>query len=182
MDELTSLLVAAREGDRVALGAFIRRTQAEVWRLCAHLVSREEADDLTQEVYLRAWTALPAFRAEASARTWLLVLARRTCADALRRRRRRRLLDASLPAPAEEPDPAGSVALERLLADLPPDRRAAFVLTQVLGCSYAEAAEVCGVPVGTIRSRVARARADLLARLVGEAGAAASPAPDPASP
>jgi len=60
------------------------------------------------------------------------------------------------------PDPADAVLLIQLLTGLDPQRRAAFVLTQLLGLSYAEAAEVCGCPVGTIRSRVARARADLI--------------------
>src|SRR5215211_8455527 len=88
MDELTRLLHAAQGGDRLALAGFIRRSQPEVWRLCAHLVDRHAADDLTQEVYLRAWTALPAWRAEASARTWLLAIARRACAQAIRGRQR----------------------------------------------------------------------------------------------
>jgi RNA polymerase sigma-70 factor (ECF subfamily) len=59
-------------------------------------------------------------------------------------------------------DPSGEVALYDLLAGLDPDRRAAFVLTQVLGHSYAEAATICGCEVGTIRSRVSRARGDLI--------------------
>lgn len=62
-------------------------------------------------------------------------------------------------------DPTRAIPVEALLAGLDPDRRQAFVLTQVLGLSYGEAAEVCDCPVGTIRSRVARARADLIARL-----------------
>src|SRR5215211_6943160 len=165
MDELTRLLHAAQGGDRLALAGFIRRSQPEVWRLCAHLVDRHAADDLTQEVYLRAWTALPAWRAEASARTWLLAIARRACARAIRGRQRQRLLArrAAPPAGTEVvPDPAEAVALDQLLQHLDPDRRTAFVLTQLLGVPYLQAAEVCGCPVGTIRSRVARARADLL--------------------
>ena len=69
--------------------------------------------------------------------------------------------------------PARSEAdLDDLLADLHPDRRQAFVLTQLLGLSYEEAAEVCACPVGTIRSRVARARGDLVGWLgAGEAAA-----------
>jgi RNA polymerase sigma-70 factor (ECF subfamily) len=63
------------------------------------------------------------------------------------------------------PDPADAVLLTQLLTGLDPQRRAAFVLTQLLGLSYAEAAEVCGCPVGTIRSRVARARANLANQL-----------------
>ena len=169
MDELTGLLRAAQAGDRLALAGFIRRSQPEVWRLCAHLVDRHAADDLIQEVYLRAWTALPGWRGEGSARTWLLTIARRTCARAIRDRQRHRLRAqrATLPNAAVEvvSDPAEAVVLDRLLQRLDPDRRAAFLLTQLLGLSYAEAAAVCGCPVGTIRSRVARARADLLTGL-----------------
>jgi len=167
-DELTELLLAAQGGDRFALSAWIKRSQAEVWRLCAQLVSRELADDVTQEVFLRAYRALPAFRGDSSARTWLLSIARRTCADAVRDLRRRRRLAARFERPSYEPDPARVVSVEVLLAGLDPERRLAFVLTQVLGLSYVEAAEICECPVGTIRSRVARARADLVERL-GEA-------------
>jgi RNA polymerase sigma-70 factor, ECF subfamily len=111
---------------------------------------------------------LPGFRADSSARTWLLSIARRACADAIRTAKRRRRLAARIEPPDVEPDPAGGVSVERLLEGLDHDRKQAFVLTQVLGLSYAEAAEVCGCPVGTIRSRVARARLDLVARF-GEA-------------
>ena len=141
-----------------------------MWRLCAQLVSREQADDVTQEVYLRAYRALPAFRGESSARTWLLSIARRTCADAVRDLRRRRRLAGRLEPPETQPDFAPGISVEALLAGLDPERRQAFVLTQVIGLSYAEAADVCDCPVGTIRSRVARARADLVARLGEAAG------------
>ena len=63
--------------------------------------------------------------------------------------------------PPHAPDGSRDVALELLVDDLDPDRREAFVLTQLIGCSYEEAAIACDVPVGTIRSRVARARSDL---------------------
>lgn len=162
MDELTRLLLAGRDGDRVALAAWIRRTQAEVWRFCAHLVDPDQADDLTQDVYLRAYQALPDFRGDASARTWLLVIARRTCADAIRRLQRRRRLAAILPDPRSISDHSHSVELTDLIARLDSPYRIAFVLTQVLGLGYAEAAEVCNCPIGTIRSRVARGRHQLL--------------------
>jgi RNA polymerase sigma-70 factor, ECF subfamily len=162
VDELTRLLRAAQGGDRLALAAFVRRSQAEVWRLCAHLVDRQAADDLAQDVYLRAWLALPGWRGEASARTWLLAIARRTCAQAIRRRTRRRVPPVETASDLRVlPDPAEAVLLSELVARLEPRRRAALVLTQLLGLSYAEAAEVCGCPVGTVRSRVARARDDL---------------------
>ena len=172
MDDLTRLALAAAAGEPSALPAFVRATQADVWRLCAHLGDTDRADDLTQETYLRAIRALPAFRADASARTWLLAIARRTVADALRSTRRRHLLHARLRPPSDQPGPAERIALQDAVRHLEADRRAAFVLTQVLGLSYAEAAEVCACPVGTIRSRLARARADLIASLGDESSAA----------
>jgi len=173
VDELTSLAIAAGRGDRDALARLVARTQADVWRLCAHLVDRAAADDLTQDTYLRAIPALPRFRGDAPARTWLLAIARRTCAAEIGARSRDRRLAARLAAepgrglgqpPAE---PGAEAAVGELLTALRPERRAAFVLTQLLGCSYAEAAAVCGCPVGTIRSRVARAREDLDAMVAG---------------
>jgi RNA polymerase sigma-70 factor (ECF subfamily) len=162
-DELTSVALRARRGDAAAAGAFVRATQADVWRLCAHLGSAAAADDLTQETYARAFAALHRFLGRSAARTWLLSIARRVCADAVRAAQRDRRLQ--VPRPSSADDPAGSVAMRALVAALEPERREAFVLTQVVGLSYAEAAEVCACPVGTIRSRVARARADLVAAL-----------------
>jgi len=170
-DEMTSLLLAARSGDRQALTAWVHRSQAEVWRLCAALVDQKEADDLTQEVFLRAYRSLPRFRAESSARTWLLAIARRTCADAIRFRRRQRRLLSRLGE--RDGVPLGDAAVVNdLLSGLDHDQRLAFVLTQTLGLSYSEAAVVANCPVGTIRSRVARARDALLTALA--AGEAAS--------
>ncbi|MQA86708.1 MAG: sigma-70 family RNA polymerase sigma factor [Streptosporangiales bacterium] len=161
--------MAAGRGDEAAAAAFVRASQADVWRLLAHLAGRAVADDLTQETYLRAFGALRRFRGESSARTWLLSIARRTAADHLRSRARRPQVvgDAGETPPDKtaEPDPAGGVAIRMLVQSLEPERRDAFVLTQVLGLSYEEAAQVCGCPVGTIRSRVARARHDLVAAL-----------------
>jgi RNA polymerase sigma-70 factor (ECF subfamily) len=170
VDETTRRALAAAAGDRAAFAALVRDTQDDVWRLCAHLVDVETAEDIAQDTYLRAARALRAFRADASARTWLLAIARRACADHLRRRVRRRGLQARVASSTEGPvEPAvdDAVELRLLLAGLDDDRREAFVLTQVLGLSYAEAAEVCGCPIGTIRSRVARARDDLATWLAG---------------
>lgn len=167
VDRLTGLLVQARDGDRLALAAAIRLSQAEVWRVAAHLVGQSEADDVTQDVFLRAWRALPSFRAESSGRTWLLSIARRACADAIRRQSRWRKLTARLHSEWATTAPEGSNVdelhgLGDLITCLPSAQREAFVLTQISGCSYAEAAELCGVEVGTIRSRVARARVELV--------------------
>jgi RNA polymerase sigma-70 factor (ECF subfamily) len=165
-DSTTALALAAGAGDTAAQAGFVRATQAEVWRFTAALVDPGAADDLTQETFLRAFKALGSFEGRSSVRTWLLGIARRTCADHLRSVVRRRRLDARLAAQAwtdvPVPDPAQRLTTADLLSRLSDERRTAFVLTQVLGLSYAEAAQVEDVPVGTIRSRVARARDELV--------------------
>jgi len=176
VDQLTLAAIAAAAGDAGALERFVRLSQAEVWRLCSHLASPAEADDLTQEVYARALPARERFRGDASARTWLLSIARRACADHLRRRLRRRRTEDSAVGHASRflssDDPADLATLQTLVAGLPVDQREAFVLTQVIGLSYLEAAAVCGCPIGTIRSRVARARERLIVSLRPESAEA----------
>jgi RNA polymerase sigma-70 factor (ECF subfamily) len=167
-DEATTAALRARRGDAAAASAFVRATQVDVWRLCAHLGSRAGADDLTQETYARAFASLHRFAGRSSARTWLLTIARRVCADAVRSAVRSRAFELVTESPdalrtaRHGADPADTVSLDALLAALDDERREAFVLTQLVGLSYAEAADVCSCPIGTIRSRVARARAELV--------------------
>lgn len=166
-DPVTKLALAAGKGDRAALTAFIEATQNDVWRLLAHLGGTSVADDLTQETYLRVISALPRFAARSSAKTWILSLARRVWVDNVRH-------DMARPRKAslsvEELSPAASkhewsewVDIRLIIETLPTDRREALILTQVLGYTYEEAAQIAGVRVGTIRSRVARARKDIIA-------------------
>lgn len=167
-DQVTRLALAAGRGDAAALDQFIKATERDVWRTVAFLADPGTADDLTQETFLRALGSLPRFTARSSARTWLLSIARRVVVDQIRRNQSRprtsytvdleRVLDTRRGAARFE----DIVEIRMLLDGLDTDRRDALLLTQVLGLSYAEAAEVCGCPVGTIRSRVARARDDLL--------------------
>ncbi|MCX2930561.1 RNA polymerase sigma factor SigC [Mycobacterium sp. CVI_P3] len=167
-DQVTVLALAAGRGDSAALEAFIKATQRDVWRTVAFLGDPGQADDLTQETFLRALGALPRFSGRSSARTWLMTIARRVVIDQIRRNQARprtgygidldQVLD-TRPSAARFED---IIEIRMLLDGLDTDRRHALMLTQVLGLSYAEAAEVCGCPVGTIRSRVARAREDLI--------------------
>ena len=166
----TTLALAAGAGNRDALTAFVRATQRDVYRFLCHLCERNEAEDLTQETYLRALRALPRFAGRSCARTWLLSIARRVAADQIRRtmtRPRTTAVEdwdtvvAANPAHRRSGFDEG-ILLRDLVAALEPDRRDAFVLTQMLGLDYAATAEVCGCPIGTIRSRVARAREDLI--------------------
>lgn len=164
MDRLTVFALRAKTGDRSALEALIRETSPEVYRLCRYLGSPSDPDDLTQETYERAIKALHRFRGTGPARSWILSIARRVAIDATRTNiRRRSLLEKHHGLNRAEAHHDHSwLEIEQLLERLDPDRREAFVLTQLLGMSYREAAEVAGCPIGTIRSRVARARDDLL--------------------
>lgn len=162
-DHLRRLVEAAGDGDDVAVRELVRLTQPIVWGLCNLLGSPGEADDLTQDTYLRALRALSTYRGDGSVVSWLSSIARRVCADHVRRRiRQRRLFVALAPAADDQFVGEPDSATMQLLDGLDRDRREAFVLTQVAGVSYEDAAELLGCPIGTIRSRVARARADLL--------------------
>ncbi len=170
MDQLTSLLLAAQAGDQDALERFVTATQHDVMALCRYLGDRDNAEDLAQEVYERAFASLHRFRATGPARHWLLTITRRTCADATRSRSRRRKTEQRVVNLARDVSegcvPAcDGLVIEELLHELDDDRRAAFVLTQLTGLRYDEAADILGVPIGTIRSRVARARDQLLQTL-----------------
>ncbi len=167
MDHLTRLLLDAQGGDRDAQERFVAETQHDVLALCRYLGDRDNADDLAQEAYQRAFASLHRFRATGPAKHWLLTIVRRTCADATRRRSRRRRVEQRIASLAhDERDVSIPVSdrseVDELLYELDDDRRAAFVLTQLTGLRYEEAAEILGVPVGTIRSRVSRAREQLL--------------------
>ncbi|WP_253851594.1 RNA polymerase sigma factor SigC [Mycobacterium sp. 1423905.2] len=168
-EAVTALALAAADGDAQALEAFIKATQQDVWRFVTYLSDASSADDLTQETFLRAIGAIPRFAGRSSARTWLLAIARRVVADHFRHAQSR-------PRTAHGADPEQVLAADRhsrgfedlvevttMIAQLTADQREALLLTQLLGLSYADAAAVCGCPVGTIRSRVARARDSLLA-------------------
>lgn len=170
-ERITGWALEARSGDADAVERFIRALHCDVLRYVAHLsADPQSADDLTQETFIRALGSLHRFEGRSSARAWLLSIARRAVIDDFRRAAARpRLSDchdwrraAEQTQPVDVPGFEEGIALLDLLATLPDERREAFVLTQLLGLPYAEAADVTNCPVGTIRSRVARARASLL--------------------
>jgi RNA polymerase sigma factor (sigma-70 family) len=168
-EAVTELALAAARGNERALEAFIKATQQDVWRFVTYLSDAGNADDLTQETFLRAIGAIERFAGRSSARTWLLAIARRVVADHIRHVQSR-------PRTAAGADPEQLLRGDRhargfedlvevttMIAGLTAEQREALLLTQLLGLPYADAAAVCGCPVGTIRSRVARARDALLA-------------------
>lgn len=180
----TAWALAARGGDPDAADHFVRALHGDVLRYVTYLSGDPQAaHDLTQDTFVRAFGSLHRYEGRASARTWLLAIARRAVADSIRRAATRpRTADAvDWRTAVEDSRPHGlpgfeeGVALLDLLGNLSGERRVAFLLTQVVGLSYEEAAGCVGCPVGTVRSRVSRARA-VLERLLREAEAASVPA------
>ncbi|WP_454314724.1 sigma-70 family RNA polymerase sigma factor [Streptomyces phaeoluteigriseus] len=170
-ESATAWALAARGGDRDAVDKFVRALRPDVVRYIAHLsADRQLADDLTQDTFLRALGSLHRFEGRSSARTWLLTIARRTVVDSLRhaatRPRQADVDDWTIRAdrarPRGLPGFEDGVALLDLLDALPFEHRQAFIATQLAGLPYEEAATFIGCPIGTIRSRVARARATLV--------------------
>jgi RNA polymerase sigma-70 factor, ECF subfamily len=170
-DEL--LLARARRGDAGAFVLLLRESDESHRRLAFRLLGdRQRLDDVLQEAYVSAFRALPTFGERASFGTWLYRIVYNACLDELRRGRARREV------PLEEW--RGAVAADRVderldleaaLASLRVDLRAVVLLVDAAGLSYDEAAEVIGVPVGTIGSRLNRARDALRAALSPEKGA-----------
>jgi RNA polymerase sigma-70 factor (ECF subfamily) len=164
-------ILQARAGDRTAYASLVRRYQDRVHRFILRMVgSREEAMDLTQDTFIKAWQALPAWRPEARFHTWLFRIASNTAMDALRRRRTVEWvpLDDQFDTASESPDPQAQheskqrlKAMDAAIARLPAEQREAILLREVEDLSYAEIAAATGVNEGTVKSRLARARAAL---------------------
>ena len=136
------------------------------------LRGQEGVDDVLQEVYIKAFKALPSFRGDASLRTWLYRIAHNACLDELRRRRRHpsaRLTVTEAEQASTAPEPAEVVLqhdqLQRALAGLPDEQRRVVLLVDGYGLDYAEAAAALGVKRGTVASRLNRARTRLVRTL-----------------
>lgn len=166
---------AAAGGDLAAFETLVRAYQAQVWRFLRHLLGDAAlAEDCTQETLLRVHRRLATFRFRSKFSTWVFTIARNAGIDALRSRdRRARMLD-DLAPPAPSRDPGDRVEIAAAVASLPDSLREAFVLVEVLGFTYAEAGEAAGAPEGTMKSRVFRARGQLVAWMTaGDADPAA---------
>lgn len=161
----------AQQGDHAAYAQLVRQHQNRIFRHLLNLTgSREEALELSQEVFLKAWEALPAWRPEAQFHTWLYRIASNLAYDLLRRRRivSYEPLAEDYDVPADEAGPEarlearqGMAALDAALARLPPDQREIVLLREVEGLSYDELAAALGIDEGTVKSRLARGRAAL---------------------
>ena len=169
------LVAAAQRGERDALDALLRRHHDRILAVCRRITSNSaDAADATQEALLAIARGIGRFDGTSAFTTWAYRVATNASLDELRRRNRR-------PVPADEEtfgssgarmvtgptsmlsshDVDARVDIDRALAALPPDWRAALVLRDLCGLDYAEIAEVLNIPGGTVRSRIARARAAL---------------------
>jgi RNA polymerase sigma-70 factor, ECF subfamily len=158
-------LAAARAGDLWALTALVRQYDPRLRILAFHLLGDpDQTDDAMQDVYIRAFDALPDFAGRSSLGTWLTRITYTTCISHIRSRKR------LVPVPDLEPeqslpdgpDPTDDLSDRRLVRDalrrLPPEQRAVVVLVGVQGLDYKQAADILGVPSGTVASRLSTAR------------------------
>src|SRR4051812_38955679 len=172
--ELDRLVIAARDGDRLAFDELVRRTYVDTYTLAMRLTAHEEdARDVVQETYLRAWKGLKTFRGDAQFTTWLYRITANTAYTTVKRRRRHRAdsLDAMLDDPVEtriEAQPEASAEQSALLArlsdtldQLPPKLRVLVVLKDVYGLSHEEIAEELGISVSAAKVRLHRGRKKL---------------------
>ena len=151
----------AAGGDLAAFGVLVREHQSGLRRFTRRL-ARDEGDDIAQEAMVKAWKAIRQYRGDAAFSTWLQRIALRLFLD-----RQRRVAGIPPDPPAPAPHPDRRIAVERALAALPVRERIAAVLVFAEGHSHVEAADLMGVPLGTLKSIVARARDRLLPQLEG---------------
>jgi RNA polymerase sigma-70 factor (ECF subfamily) len=179
------LIARVQQGDTAAFGELVGRYQSRLYTLAYRMLGqREEAEDTVQEAFVQAFRALHRFRPGERFAPWIYRIATNLCIDALRKRRYRQL---SLDSPVlEDADRYRYVAgggnspeeellaadlrrwLERAVGALPPNYRAVVVLRHVQGLSYQEIAAVLGVPLGTVKTRLFRAREILRRQLEAE--------------
>ena len=170
LDELDDLtLQRARRGDARAFRALVEMYQRRVFALVGRMLGRGRAslvEDLAQETFLRVFRALPAFAPEGPARlsTWILTIAARLALDELARRRPVVLAQEPSAPPDAEARALGR-AIERAVAALPPDFRAVFLLREYHDLDYDEIARALEIDLGTVKSRLSRARSQLRAAL-----------------
>ncbi|MDY0088187.1 MAG: RNA polymerase sigma factor [Coriobacteriia bacterium] len=172
------LVNAAKLGDTAAFESLMR---AHAHRVYAHGLrffgDSGAADDVVQEVFVKVYRSIATFDGTAAFTTWLYRITRNVCLDLLRAGKRRPmavdLLDVSLQA-SDDPmaEAITAVAFESVMRTLAPEDREALSAVTLFGLTYAQAGEVLGVPAGTVKSRVFRARKTLITALRGEGGVA----------
>lgn len=175
-DSDTKLVELVQRGDRAAFNLLVLKYQHKVMKLVTRYVrDQAEAEDITQEAFIKAYRALPAFRGESAFYTWLYRIAINTAKNSLMSSRRRLVdYDLDLQDPEDytsqvllkdSDTPEGMLLTDEIrqtvqeaMEQLPDDLREAITLRELEGLSYEEIAQVMDCPVGTVRSRIFRAR------------------------
>jgi RNA polymerase sigma-70 factor (ECF subfamily) len=167
-DVTSAVLDRARQGDEEAFAALVhaydRRLRGLAYRI---LGDHDRMDDALQEAYVRAFRSLPRFRGDARLSTWLFRITYNACLDELARagKSAHLPLDELAEQASEGPEPGEALGVRRelevALASLTPDERAVVLLVDARGLDYSEAGGILGIPVGTVASRLNRARAGL---------------------
>jgi RNA polymerase sigma-70 factor (ECF subfamily) len=159
----------ARRGDLLAFEDLVREYQADAFRFAWHLTrDRQLAEYVTQEAFLRAFRYLTGFRGDRKFGSWLFSIVRNCAMDALRRERRSEDPWDDRFLPRSVADPAARAELDAALRSVSTEHREAFLLVEVFGLSYQETADVLGVAVGTVKSRMFRARQALCSAIADE--------------
>jgi RNA polymerase sigma-70 factor, ECF subfamily len=168
MDDDQTLIAGVQAGRTDAFRGLVARYQTLVWTFCRNLLRQPaDADDLTQEVFLLAFRKLASYDpGRAAFGTWLLIIASNRC---LNRRQQRPFPNSALDEPSDRgPAPDESLIdrdvwdrLDRALEHLPLDQRTAFVLAEIQELPHREIALIEGIEIGTVKSRVSRAKARL---------------------
>jgi RNA polymerase sigma factor (sigma-70 family) len=173
MDDDAALLAAVSEGSERAFNRLIDRHQQAVRNFLRSVAGPDEADDIAQDTFLAAWTHARNYRGGASVRSWLFSIAWRKAKGAQRGGFRRRARDTGWHEATEGQSGEASVetrhALRQALATLSLDQRAAVMLCMAYGFTHDEAAEALHIPLGTVKSHVARGR-DRLREVLGDEG------------
>jgi RNA polymerase sigma-70 factor (ECF subfamily) len=174
-DDLT-LIDRFQNGDRSAFEEIVLKHQDKIYNLCRYMLGNpQDAEDAAQDVFLKAFQALPRFQPEASLSTWLYRIATNTCIDRKRKPIWESLFGISREGEQLVHDPASdapspeklyqsreiSKALQKGLETLSPKLRAIIVLKEIEELSYEEIAETLDISIGTVKSRIARAREEL---------------------
>lgn len=184
-DDETELIAAAQAGDREAIDALLTRYEQRIYRFGLRMCGDEEsAREVLQETMLAAFKNLPGFRGQAALSTWLYQIARSFCIKERRGARAHASLDDAEPADQAPPLPDQlharqlGEALATAIRALPHDQREVLVLRDVEGLSAQEAADIVGIEVGALKSRLHRARTALRERLAGAVASAPDPCPE----
>ena len=186
-----SLVAAAQAGDRAALDQLLRRHYDRIHAVCRRIAGgTRDADDAAQEAMISIVRGLPRFDGRSAFSTWVYRIATNAALDELRRRRRRPSLHV-VTDDHDQPEPADPMAerhlegiaereaIDAALDDLPEEFRVAVVLRDVADLDYAEIAAVLDVPIGTVKSRIARGRGQLADQLGNRTGATGRRKDDP---